>query len=156
MYLGSFSEVSAQELPLNPTGRGVAPYLASVPGMSYVGLSGGVVIPLDLSPISTMPVSPVSPVFPSPLPMGSRSTVDINGGPGSFRHSKYEYEEFFPSPRQDMPFQTATFRKYVPKPLPSHRDLHNTTFSSHFNPAHFRNSEFQPELWSPGSEECRK
>ncbi|KAI9835674.1 MAG: hypothetical protein M1838_005226 [Thelocarpon superellum] len=130
-----------QDLPTAAIGHGAVPCLASIPGMSYVGMSGGSMIPMGLSmpmpPLSippsvsseqaAVPLSPVSTVPLSPLSIGPRPVLPVPAIPtsptfrtspsalenkaGSFRHSKYEYESFFPSPAATKPFQTATFRE---------------------------------------------
>ncbi|KAI9817682.1 MAG: hypothetical protein M1832_004576 [Thelocarpon impressellum] len=128
-------DVGYGELPTANPGAAVAPYMHAIPGMSFAGLAGAAATPMAVSngaaPESLVP-SPVSPVGPAPPSPGlPLSPATAGPGQGSFRPSKYEYEEFFPSPAPDRPLQTATFR------------------NSHFNPAHFLNSDFQPEMWSP-------
>ncbi|KAI9703214.1 MAG: hypothetical protein M1836_007779 [Candelina mexicana] len=116
---------------------GIMPWAADIPGFSYANLpstslpartlSRNTLMPDDYMP---SPTSPATQGYPSPsIPL---SPVISDTAGGSFRPSKYEYD--VQNSVQSVPFQTPTFR------------------NSHYNPAHFRNSEFQPEIWRPDSD----
>ncbi|KAI9670718.1 MAG: hypothetical protein M1817_003828 [Caeruleum heppii] len=127
------------------------PVLSSVPGYSYATSTASPLDPGDTPLRSVALTSYAAPMASSsiltfPYVAGTDAAVaeavvhpeDL----ATFRPSKYEYEGgFSPAPPAPpvapmKPWQTPTFR------------------NSHFNPAHFRNSDFQPELWTPESDEA--
>ncbi|KAI9833326.1 MAG: hypothetical protein M1819_003721 [Sarea resinae] len=117
------------------------PWLAEIPGMSFAPVAADA--SLSLGDYGRTPLLPADypPPPSSPLSQSvSNSSLPLTPTSGesrvpNFRPSKYEYEVgFSPSPVQNIPCQTATFR------------------NSHYNPAHFLNTDFQPEMWTPDSE----
>jgi ubiquitin thioesterase protein OTUB1 len=71
-----------------------------------------------------------------------------------FRPSAYELEPSFgASQPSHMPCQTSIFRKCVQSLVLTFLPyLADTTYSSHFNTAHYMNPDFHPEEWSPNQE----
>ena len=97
--------------------------------------------------------SPVSPIHQNIASPSIPSSPPLREAGSMFRPSFYELEaDFQPSPAQNLPFQTNTFRKYGCFSIDNCLSILLTAASSHFNPAHYRNSEFQPEMWTPDSE----
>ncbi|KAI9796063.1 MAG: hypothetical protein M1835_004729 [Candelina submexicana] len=134
-FVEPYTQIQPTQLP-SAIG-GIMPWAADIPGFSYANLPSTSLPARTLSRTTLMPdeymTSPTSPAtqgYPSPSIPLSPVLSDIAGG--SFRPSKYEYD--VQNSVQSLPFQTPTFR------------------DSHYNPAHFRNSDFQPEIWRPDSE----
>lgn len=118
------------------------------------GLHVDTMAPYGMQPVAAIP--PESQYTSNFTPVDITPTIPVEtprierGGP--FRHSAWQLE-----PELNMTtcatnfFQTSVFRKSVPS-LRSRWWSTLTPKSSHYNQAHFLNSDFQPEQWTPNDE----
>ncbi|KAI9784256.1 MAG: hypothetical protein M1816_000928 [Peltula sp. TS41687] len=123
-----------QSIPMASPTSPFNPYLAAIPGMSNFTGGGGGMIPIGLSTtdLSIPPEYPPPPTSPvSPLPPTFSPTRGL-----ALRPSRYQVaaELHAASTAHTQHYQTPSFR------------------NSHFNPAHFLSTDFQPEIWTPEHE----
>jgi hypothetical protein len=89
--------------------------------------------------------TPVTPITAIPFRTVPHHPIALQSDT-PFRRSKYEIGDYV---SLHTPFcQTSIFKKYEFPEL-QYSYILLTVYSSHYNPAHFRNPEFKPEQWQP-------
>jgi len=109
--------------------------------------------PLLAEPQVYAPNLQISPSPQSPLPPTPRSTSLSSASTSKPNEPQIRYNEnvfnYSLQRHESIPLDPSTFGRCVDLPSFSAITLTSSLSSSALSPAHFRNSDFQPQMWNP-------